>query len=741
MQHFRATSSPVKSSVAMSPSAGPAISEQSRSGRSVAGELGASSASVANIGPGSGSFTRGVLALSTLLLGLAATACTSDEAGLDELAGPMDVAIQDANEIFDVPVAFATNFRSGRIVKLDLKHETYLRDLPYASWVRSGPLATGDDRFLEHVATYTRYNSSDDFNVSVLASDSTRGQLLVVPYLQSGFETTGGCMPFTPGIPRRPLCIPELSSQLSVNQSLREGSLPLKSSDGADVSGATVTGFWLREGHTTTEEWTVVYDADRGTFKVLGSRSGLQVAEATPNEVYYSDHNEIEFQVTVADPSTLTTGAGVQFSTDSGLKELDLGGLIGDIQVLPEQGLALVSLQVNPLGDGTGDAQEAATVQGYLLGIDIQAVLEGDVNPIRFQQALCPDDADADGLCGYEVVPMSMDVDTAGQRVFVSDAGDGGVVYEVDLSTEPPQVTVIPGFGPNFDVAWVEDRTTENGYQHLFVGTMDDGDIYIYDRRAEQMLDVNPLTAPIDPVLLRTPIRALAASQVPVEIREASDEQVPLYSILVAASTFDGQLYSIKGESGCLTFASPAKATVTTSTDSIGLSEDRGVPSNPTLLSINGGNGDSLAVLSSCGGVSPTETWTFSFDSLAGAYKVRGSITNQPGEYQQHLAYENERYVSDGGEISVFIQSGTLPTSDGDTFSVGVNGNVTPYTTSSYTGDIAIYTQTYGDRNEPWTPVQFRSVAVVPVIASDTILKLDLAWLSNTYNAEMAKFQ
>lgn len=690
-----------------------------------------------------GSRSRVPLALlGTLgLVGGLLSACTSDEAGLNMLDGPMDVTIQDANEVFDVPVAFVTNFRSGRIVKLDLKHETYLRDLPYASWVRSGPLATGDDRFLEHVASYTRYASADDFTVSVLATDSTRAQLLTIPYLEAGFEPLPGCMPFTPGIPRRPLCIPELSGQLSVNQSLREGSLPLVGPEGTEISGASVTGFWLREGRTTTEDWHVLYDAARGTFRVVGSRSGLQVAEASPNEIYYSDHNEIEFQVVVPEGTTLETGAGLEFSTDSGLKELELGGLAGDLKVLPEQGLALVALQVNPLDETQPDAQEAATGSGYLVGIDVQAAQAGEVSPTSFRLQLCPDALEPDGSCATEVIPSGMDVDKTGQRVFIADAGDGGVVYEVDLTAEPPAVTVLHGFGPNLDVAWVEDRTVENGFQHLFVATLDDGDVYVYDRRANRMLDVNPLTAPIDPVLLRTPVRALAASQVPVDIREASDEQVPLQSILVAASTFDGQIYAIKGENGCLTYASPARASVSTSTDSIGLSEDRGVPSNPTMMSMSGGNGDTLAILNSCGGISPTETWTFSYDALAGGYKVRGSVTNPPGEYMTLLAYENERYVSDGGEISVYIQTGTLPTSDGDTFSLAITGNITPYTTSSYTGDLEIYTQTYGDRNQPWTPVNFRSVAVVPVIASDSILKLDMAWLSNTYSAELAEFK
>lgn len=664
--------------------------------------------------------------------------CETEEAGLDTFDGPIDVAIQDANEIFSVPVAFVSNFRTGRIAKLDLKHETYLRDQPYASWVRSSPLAAGDERYLEHVAVYSRHAGELDFGVTLVASDAVRDQLLVMPYLDAGWESRAGCMPFTPAIPRRPLCVPELEGQLAVNQSLREGVLELVTADGAAVSGVKVTGFWLREGRTTTEEWTAVYDALRGSFQVYGTRSGVQQERAVPGTIYYADRNELEFLVEVEAGASIPDGARFSLHTDSGLVELDLPGFIGDLRVLPSQSLALASVQVTE-GDVLLD-DGAEPVRGMLVGVDLSPLASGGTPTVAFELALCSDETPVEGEpCLNEVKPAGLELDEAQQRLFISDAGDGGGVFVAELSEEPVALRYIRGFGPNFDVAYVHDATVEDGYEHLFVATLNDGDIPLYDLKADVMVDVNPASPEIDPVRMRVPVRALAAAQRPVDTRELNDEQVPIQSILVAVSTFEGEIYALHGASGCMVYGSAVRASVNDSESAMGLSLDAGATSNPQIVPFNGGNGQSLALLSRCGGISPTETWVLTYDALLGGYKVRGTITNQVDEYQTNIAYENQRYVSDGGEISFFIQGGTLPTTDGDTFELDVSGNIQPYTAASISGDMQIYTQTWGDRNQAWTPVNFRSVLVLPLVSADRVIKLDMAKASNN-DVEMAAF-
>lgn len=676
----------------------------------------------------------------TLLLPLlvAQSGCETEDAGLDTFDGPVDVVIQDANEIFAVPVAFVSNFRSGRIAKLDLKHETYLRDQPYASWVRSSPLAAGDERFLEHVSVYARHQDDADFGVTLLASDAVNDQLLVIPYLDATWQARAGCMPFTPAIPRRPLCIPELESQLAVNQSLREGVLDVLSVEGAVVPGVKATGFWLREGKTTTERWTAVYDASHGSFQVYGTRSGVQEARAVPGEIYYSDQNELEFLVEVEAGVSVPDGAQFSLETDSGLLELDMPGLIGDLRVLPAQALALVSVQVTAADDANADTAEP--VSGRLVGVDLSPLAEGGTPSVVFDLALCSDENPVEGEpCLNEVKPAGMELDEEGQRLFITDAGDGGGIFVAELSQEPVALRYIRGFGPNFDVAYVHDATVEEGYEHLFVVTLRDGDIPLYDLKAEQFVDVNPVSPELDPVRMRVPVRAITAAQRPVDTRELNDEQVPIQSILVAVSTFEGEIYALHGSSGCMVYGSAVRASVDNSESSLALSLDAGATSNPQVVPFNGGNGQSLALLSRCGGISPTETWVVTYDALLGGYRVRGTVSNEVDEYQENIAYENQRYVSDGGEISFFIQGGTLPTTDGDTFELDVSGNIQPYTAASISGDMAIYTQTWGDRNQAWTPVNFRSVLVLPLVSADRVIKLDMAKASNN-DVEMAAF-
>lgn len=680
---------------------------------------------------------RGVGRLLAIGLGLLSlSACTTEVGDMFVLDGPMDVTVVDPDGLLNVPVGLVTNFRSGKIVKLDLKHETYVRDNPLGSWIRSAPLATGDERYLDQVAAYSRFTSDTDYALTVLASDATSDALLVVPWLDTGWTWRPGCLPFTPDIPRVMPCLLELESVLGAEQTLRDGTLPVLGPDGAALSGVMATGFWLREGKTTTETWTFVYREGSGSFQAVGSRSGVQAERVVPGETWYADGNELELRIDVTEGAVISDGAYLVLHTDTGIQELNLPGFVGDLHVLSDEALAVATLQADP------DQSENGIGQGMLGLLDLSALGQEETEMLLDPLILCPVALDAFGLCPLEVRPMAMDLDTERRILYVADAGAGGVVYAVDFAVEPPEVRVLSGFGPNLDVAFVEDRTVEDGYRHLFVAQEDVGTIAVYDVKADVLFDINPVSPEVDPIRLSAPVRALAAGQAPVDIREATDDQLPQTSILVAATTFEKEVYAIRGESGCLTFGSPVKASVdSVSTDVLTLSADQGAASNPVIVPYYGNGVVSHAVLSECGGISKTETWSFVYDGIARNYKVRGTVSNAPGEYQERRAYENQRYVSDGGQVSVFIQSGTLPTTDGDAFLLSVIGNAQPYTAASYTGDIAVYTQTYGDRNEPWTAASFRAVAVLPLVSADRIMKLDLAWISNATNAELAEYR
>ena len=68
---------------------------------------------------------RGPLAAVLGLL-VVATACVDDDRSFAQFDGPTDVVILEPGELFEVPVALVTSFRSGRVTKLDLKRRSVL---------------------------------------------------------------------------------------------------------------------------------------------------------------------------------------------------------------------------------------------------------------------------------------------------------------------------------------------------------------------------------------------------------------------------------------------------------------------------------------------------------------------------------------------------------------------------------------------------------------------------------------
>jgi len=62
--------------------------------------------------------SRGLIAISAAAL---LSSCGTGERAFDQFDGPIDMAYLPPEPFFEVPVAFVTNFRSGRVGKLDLK--------------------------------------------------------------------------------------------------------------------------------------------------------------------------------------------------------------------------------------------------------------------------------------------------------------------------------------------------------------------------------------------------------------------------------------------------------------------------------------------------------------------------------------------------------------------------------------------------------------------------------------------
>lgn len=103
---------------------------------------------------------------------------------------------------------------------------------------------------------------------------------------------------------------------------------------------------------------------------------------------------------------------------------------------------------------------------------------------------------------------------------------------------------------------------------------------------------------------------------------------------------------------------------------------------------------------------------------------------------QQGLAFEDERYVSDRGEVSFLIRAGNEPTEDGWQFRFRVidgvlaangvedreDGEDIPF---AVPGDPVFFSYTVGPTDVPWDRIDERAFVLVPAQASDVVGRVD----------------
>ena len=247
--------------------------------------------------------SRGLLGLLPLLL---LVACSDDETGDGHFDGPVGVTVlyPDQGGPFDEAVGFVSNSRSGRITPLDLKHGRILTDDASASFLRASYIATGRARILGDITPWAPQMDS----VILFTADMAADVLLEVPYIV-GLDTTS--------VEYEPVEVePQASDPVFFD---------------ADGSGDMVelTDLQLRPGYTTTEEWVIEYDGEEWT--ATGSQSGRQYETAVFGEEYHTGYRELQFTLT----GTATAGDQVTLSTDTGVVEYDVGGVVQALAMDP----------------------------------------------------------------------------------------------------------------------------------------------------------------------------------------------------------------------------------------------------------------------------------------------------------------------------------------------------------------------------------------------------------------------
>jgi len=595
---------------------------------------------------------------------LLALACTENTRAVVRIDGPVTVDVLPAGAgPFDTPAGFVANSRSGVVSVLDLKTGRFLTDDPTASFLGGNGVALGRERLLGSVAAV-----ADGGSVDVWAVDVASGMLLRAPYVLLVDEE---------GAPRE--VEPTASEPVFVD---------------ADGSGdqVSVSDLKLRPGATTTEDWSIEYDGTRWWAK--GSRSGQQDREPVAGTTWWSDFREIEFDF----EGTATLGDRIEFRTETGVDELDLGARVLDLA--EEDGRLWV---------GTADGR--------------LHLLDAFSGALRASLAL-----------GEGAQPGRMAPDGSG-GVFVADAALPWVHHVAEVDGALVDVPVATA-APILDVAWsAGERTDGEPYAHLFVAPVGLRRVDVWDLDAGRWLDPNPATATAEGVDLAVPILGLGAS--PGAVRHQVPTSWGAYpeAPIIAVTTSDGRLFALDAGTGCylVTESGPKGPNVLLDgSGDLAEFDDRGATSASGLW-VDGDTGAQV-LASPCGGVTRDEAWTVTYQAASQDWLVEGTISG----VQALTARDDVRYVSDTGALSFLILSGITPATDGDSFSFTTESALTSASTTYPGGDVnravtwelpgrpSVVEIEGGPTGGGWDAYEPRQYAVVPVVNSDIVARVTL---------------
>ena len=563
-------------------------------------------------------------------------------------------------------MAFVSNFRSGRVAKLDLKRTTILVEDSPAPWVPGPDLAFGANRALGEIAVV----SGLDY-VDVWVSDDFRDELLRAPFVD-GLDDDGKPIWVRPGWT-------EVTWHEADGTLIESGQAP------------ELRGLRTRPGRATTETWTLTWR--QKAFEVEGSAAGLQNHPAIPGTWYETDQEELAFTLALGG-LPMQEGQTLSFDTWSGVESADAGGLVTDmltsvdgqwifVTVIPDEGPGWVAVW-----DAVGFVE-----------LD-RLVLPDTATPERLE-------AGRDE--GVVWIADSAELPDGSGRLFRLDyvPGDLDTVAVAWLHVPEPLIDVAEGRHPDVRL--------------VFAAAAYSDAIWALDPMTGAPRDTNPVTPEIDPTHVRSIVSGLASMrhEVPTGQLDEDGTRLPAHGVL--ATTFSGEMYWVDGATGCQVFGSPAGAYLDMLGDITSLTwTDVGYESSPQLVYDDASQ--RIVTTHPCGGVTRTERWTFVYDEALQSYEVEGTRSG----LQQGRAFEGVRYFSDNGEISVLIMPGTLPTTDGDRWVFPINDGVTPAGLQELPGDPLIFTELYDDRTGPWYLVKEREIAVVPHVGNDVVLWIDI---------------
>lgn len=593
--------------------------------------------------------------------------CSDDTPWEGHFDGPVAAAVllPDQGGPFSEPIGFVSNTRSGRITLLDLKQGVFLADDPASSFLRSSYVATGRRRILGDVAVH----APDVSTVTVFVADMENGLLVEAPYI---IGAEGGWPLEVEPIATDPVFVD------------------------ADGSGdqVTVTDLTLRAGYTTTERWVLEYDGDK--WVATGSRSGVQYLTGVMGEAYHTGYREVELTL----EGTATAGDRVEFDTDTGIREHDVGGRIQALSMSPDQSLLALSV--------------------YDPDTDLSSLVFFDP-ATRTVSGTVPLDEGA--------MPYRMDWSVSGDLLFVADARLAAAWQITPVAADPGASGVerIDLPGPLLDLSYLEAE----GHQHLLAATLGENAIWVWDVAQGTLLDVNPLTEGADPMYTTSPVTGLGHVPLPVPTQEYTEFGARREQNVAAVSLFEGKMVLMDFLDGCLVKDAYGPRSYESSEDSYAFA-DYGASSSPYMWE-DEATGKHVQV-NDCAGIAVEETWDVVFNENLQAWEVEGSRSGE----QESLAYNDIRYVNDDASISFTVMDGVLPATDGDRYRVTVKDGVMAFSddldldgederTFELPARPVPFWYDAGPTGGGWDPLDRRAFVLLPLTNSDFVVRARLS--------------
>ncbi len=611
-----------------------------------------------------------------------------DYTGAFDLPTALGVLQPETGGPYEEPIGFVGNGHGGQIVPLALKQGRYLTDDPTAAFLRTNPIATGHARLLSGVAPVAQGDT-----VTVFATDRAFGHLLELPFVV-GVDETGAPM----------------ETEASF------GSIGFVAADGRTCSECDLAGFEVKSGWVSTETWTVEFNGydDEGQslgWDVFGTRSGRQEKPAFANIPYVAVRRAVAFTL-VADEEPVK---GDRFEVDTvvdGMEEYDVGG---------------IPLALKPSPDNS------------VLAMVVQDALTGQAQ-LRMVDPLQPGDAETPGsVLPDDATPGRLAWNEDGTRLYASDAV-APQVWALDWPTGTVERIVLPW--RTFDVAPLR---TEAGLDQLFVVPLDEKELWTLDLDTREFVDANAWAPGVQPVTFASPVNGIEAMHKPYLQQTESDLGVRFFKKGVAVATSGGPILFAEEGSGCL--VSDGLGARTEAAGTFGSAADFSrsfgdqFPNGATLA--QNAHNTRHVVANPCGGVARAQGWVLRYDQIQQGWTVRGDLSGT----QESLAFEDERYVSDDGELSFTILSGATPSQDGWTISFRMQQGLTVALGDTdgdrstrevvidHPSDPVYFHYRVGPDDEGWRPVDERPHVLVAGEGSDRVgrvmpqeARIDASW-------------